>query len=388
MEKTLYKVLLIEDNPGDARLMREYLAGSTNPYFALEVADRLGKGLERLERGDFDAVIVDLCLPDAQGFETFLAVRTRAPTVPIVVLTGIDDEMLAEKAVREGAQDYLVKGRIDAAQLGRAIRYAIARQQAASPRTTGRQGKTVSFIGAKGGVGTTTLAVNVATAWARKGFAVTLVELRSSPGTLAHQLHATPVGNLRHLLELEPAGITPEELATRMSKLPSGLRVLFGPQTVEEYGEIAPEHARAIVRSLARDTHYVVLDLPCEASPGNRVAIEGCDFAVLAVEPEPLCLKAGKTVVQLLEAWGLSRLLIGAVVVNRGLWGSGVHAREIRAELGCEVVGMIPPGVEAVRSAMQTGLPLILSRPESNPAAALNDLALRLIQSPVPALAA
>jgi Flp pilus assembly CpaE family ATPase len=90
--------------------------------------------------------------------------------------------------------------------------------------------------------------------------------------------------------------------------------------------------------------------------------------------------------VQLLESWGLSRALVGVVTVNRGLWGTPLGPREIRAEVGCEVVGMIPPGAEAVRSAVQTGLPLILSRPESNTAAALNELASRLILNPVPAI--
>jgi MinD-like ATPase involved in chromosome partitioning or flagellar assembly/CheY-like chemotaxis protein len=386
VEKRLAKVLLIEDNPGDARLMREYLAQSDNPYFTVELAPQLSKGLERLERGGIDAVLLDLRLPDSDGLETFTAVRGRAPGVPIVVLTGIDDEELAERAVREGAQDYLVKGRVDDAQLTRALRYAMARQEALAEKAAAKPGKVIGVMGAKGGVGTTTVALNVATALARRNLPAALLELHSCRGSLSDQLHTTPAGNLRHLLELDPAGITPTELAARLCKLPSGLRVLFSPQQVGEFVDIPPESAKAILQAARAEADYLIVELPCGAALANRVTAQSCDYIGLVLEPEPLCARAARTAVQLLESWGLSRALVGAVTVNRGLWGTPLGPREIRAEVGCEVVGMIPPGAEAVRSAVQTGLPLVLSRPESNTAAALNELASRLILNPVPAI--
>jgi signal transduction histidine kinase/DNA-binding response OmpR family regulator len=123
------KVLLIEDNPGDARLLQEMLADASSHTFDLECADRLSTGLERLAAGGIDAVLLDLSLPDSQGLDTFTRVHAQAPDVPIMVLSGLDDEALAIKAVREGAQDYLVKGRGDRDLLVRAIRYAIERMR-------------------------------------------------------------------------------------------------------------------------------------------------------------------------------------------------------------------------------------------------------------------
>jgi diguanylate cyclase (GGDEF)-like protein len=121
------KVLLIEDNPGDARLIREALAQARDAPIDLEHADRLATGLERLSSGGIDIILLDLSLPDSQGLDTFLEAHTQAPGVPIVVLSGLDDEGLAVKAVRQGAQDYLVKGQVDTHLLVRALRYAIER---------------------------------------------------------------------------------------------------------------------------------------------------------------------------------------------------------------------------------------------------------------------
>jgi signal transduction histidine kinase len=130
IEDKLMKILLIEDNPGDARLIREMLAEVRSGTFVLECADRLSTGLERLAAGGIDVVLLDLSLPDGQGLDTFVRAHAQASGVPIVVLTGLDDEALAVQAVQKGAQDYLVKGHADGYSLTRAIRYAIERQRA------------------------------------------------------------------------------------------------------------------------------------------------------------------------------------------------------------------------------------------------------------------
>jgi phosphoserine phosphatase RsbU/P len=130
MADKLFKVLLIEDNAGDARLMQEMLAESGAVPFQLEWVDRLSKGLERLKSGDVHVVLLDLSLPDSQGWDTFSKVQAEAGRVPIVVLSGLDDEELAIKTVQAGAQDYLVKSRVDGHSLVRALRYAIERRWA------------------------------------------------------------------------------------------------------------------------------------------------------------------------------------------------------------------------------------------------------------------
>ena len=129
MEDKPIKVLLIEDNPGDARLIREILLEASGAMFELEHLDLLSTGLERLAAGGIDVVLLDLLLPDSLGVDTLAKVNAQASDVPIIVLTGLDDEAFAIKAVRESAQDYLVKGQVDSNLLTRAIRYAIERKR-------------------------------------------------------------------------------------------------------------------------------------------------------------------------------------------------------------------------------------------------------------------
>jgi len=120
-------VLLIEDNPGDVRLIREMLSRSINISFEIEHADRLSTGLERLAQGGIDILLLDLGLPDSRGIESIGKVRASNTDVPIVVLTGLADETIGIKAVHEGAQDYLIKGQVESNLLRRSLSYAIER---------------------------------------------------------------------------------------------------------------------------------------------------------------------------------------------------------------------------------------------------------------------
>ncbi len=135
MDDKPIRILLVEDEHEYARLMRRMLASvkkivPVTPRFDLEWVDQLSTGVERLSTGGIDAILLDLILPDSQGLDTFVSVHAQVPRVPIIVLTNLDDEALAIKAVQQGAQDYLVKGQVDGNLLVRATRYAIERKRA------------------------------------------------------------------------------------------------------------------------------------------------------------------------------------------------------------------------------------------------------------------
>lgn len=128
MEDKLIKILIIEDNPEDLRLIEEMLKEVESPMFELHHSKRLSDGLRCLVRDDFDILLLDLSLPDSVGLDTFFSVYEQAPEIPIVILTGFNDEETAIKAVSEGAQDYLVKGQVNSLLLSRSISYAIERK--------------------------------------------------------------------------------------------------------------------------------------------------------------------------------------------------------------------------------------------------------------------
>lgn len=121
------KVLLIEDNPGDARLIREYLGETPGTPFEMDWVDSLSEGLKHIDGKD--AALLDLTLPDSVGLDTFKQLHSQAPTLPIIVFTGYDDDSLALKALQDGAQDYLVKDQVSGHLLARSIRYAIERKR-------------------------------------------------------------------------------------------------------------------------------------------------------------------------------------------------------------------------------------------------------------------
>lgn len=124
-------ILLIEDNPAHARLIKEMCLDCETVDLDLQWESSVALGLARLRKGGIIAVLLDLNLPDSWGIETLTVVDREFPEVPIVVLTGLEDEAMAIEAVKRGAQDYLIKGTVDRNQLVRSIRYAIERKRMA-----------------------------------------------------------------------------------------------------------------------------------------------------------------------------------------------------------------------------------------------------------------
>jgi len=129
MTEESIKVLLVEDNEEHADLLLRLLLGSNDPIFQVVLYTALRPALDALDMPGFDVVLLDLSLPDSEGLETFQRMQDKAPEQPIVVLTGLDDEALAVETVHRGAQDYLVKGRLDDRILVRSLRYAVERKK-------------------------------------------------------------------------------------------------------------------------------------------------------------------------------------------------------------------------------------------------------------------
>jgi len=130
MTSARLKVLLVEDSPSDARLIQHSLLHHKPQVFEVSLVGRLEEALARLAAERFDVVLLDLGLPDCMGIDTLVRTSAAAPRVPIVVLTGADDQVTSLEAIRRGSQDYLVKSHSDGQIIANAIRYAIERKQA------------------------------------------------------------------------------------------------------------------------------------------------------------------------------------------------------------------------------------------------------------------
>ena len=123
------RILLLEDDRNFSEMVREALAHTSKVNYTLVIEEMLQNALRTLGKQKFDVILLDLSLPDSRGFDTFAAIYAHAAQTPILVLTGMDDERLAVRMIREGAQDYLIKGQIDPTYLARVIRNAVERHR-------------------------------------------------------------------------------------------------------------------------------------------------------------------------------------------------------------------------------------------------------------------
>lgn len=382
------KVLLIEDNRIEARQTQHWLS-TQGGAFEVECVDQLKLGLERLEKGGIDIVLLDLNLPDSRGLATFDKLYEEMPEVPIVVLTGEYDEAIGPSAVAKGAQDYLVKQHANGDTLPHVLRYALARHQVQQEKlkeaVLGKTGRIIGLLGAKGGVGTTTMALNVAVSLGMRGKSVILVELRPSFGTLACLLHEQPARSLRSLLDLAPEQIGHHALNSVLCKGPDGVWILFGPKEDEDFKEIAPQQVTAIIRGLSHLAEFVILDLPSQPSAATQTAASLCHFAAVVTEREPSSVLAGKVAVKQLHSWGVKgnlaggMVLVGSIIVNRTIYPNYTMAStEIQSQMGCEIVGIVPWGATENLRALLEGVPLVQLQPDSDPALSSVEIANRL----------
>ena len=123
------KILLIEDNLGDIVLIKSMLDNKED-LFKVKIVESLEDSLKTLNKSDFDIILLDLGLPDSNGFETFIQIYELYPHIPIIIITGLEDEELGLRSLKKGAQDYLIKGQINSKILSRSIKYSIERQTA------------------------------------------------------------------------------------------------------------------------------------------------------------------------------------------------------------------------------------------------------------------
>lgn len=369
MQHEHISMLLVEDNPGDARLLREMLNDAGGDKVEMTHARTLTEACELLDGQDFDVIVLDLGLPESRGLDTFQRVCQRYEDTPIVVLSGLDDEEVAIQAVQDGAQDYLVKKQISGSSLLRSLRYAIERHRAfvrelSELRRSGESG-VIALVGAKGGVGTTTLAVNFGAALAARGGSVIAAELRGRFGTFSSLLPHIPTENVSHLAELGTPRITPQQVRSRLAKTSFGLNVLLGPQEASQEFELEPDVAGALTDALAEISDLAIIDIQAGPSEGQLEALRRVWRIFIVTEPEPAAIRSTHVTLDVLRTAGASGQVAGAIAVNRVARPVMPGVSELSQELGLPIVGVVPPAAEACAVAQQRKQPAVLVQPDS-----------------------
>ena len=384
--KGTIKALLVESDAGAAARIQEML--SAGAACVVHWAGTLEKALDRVARSHYDVVLLSLSLPDGAGLTGFARLRETAPAVPVVVLNAVEDDALALRVVRAGAEDFLVTGTLDEKLLAKAVRYSVERFSRRRVRgrrsgARGSRGRVLGFLGAKGGVGTTTVALNTGAALAAAGHKTLVAELRDRFGTLAGiTSRVTPRGNIATLLALEPDAINPFELNARITPYSSELGFLYGPQRASEQHDLEPGHSGAIIGALACSARFTVLDLPPEPSPANREAVRQCDFLGLVVDREKASVAAARMILGAVRSWGAGAV-VGLIVTQRSPLACPYDLDQITKETGAETTELIPPAADSCAMAAQAGVPAIEVYNDTLLAASYASLAAKLSAEPL-----
>ena len=356
MPQPVLRVLLIEDNPGDAELVKETLADAGG--FQVHCVQALLPGLDRVARGDIDLVLLDLSLPDSHGLDGLHALRTHAPSLPVVVLTGFESESLALRAVQSGAQEYVVKGTLEGPALARALQRATVRHkiQSQSSLLESRQeeAKVLGFLGVKGGVGSSTIACHIGMELKRqtKG-RVLVVDLDLSGNTIAFLMNTnSPYG----VTEVSYDFLHLDESSWAKLKVsgPGGLDVLQsgGPVFREEHQPKA-ERVRLVLRFVRSLYQWVVVDLGRLGPLSARVA-EDISRLYLVGTCDLLGLNQAKSVRSALVQAGFDRNLL-ALVLNQAPARSLLSNDELERFLGSPVDAMLPECRKDFEDSFQNG---------------------------------
>lgn len=371
------KILIVDDDPQLVQLIGYTLYAEG---FQTIVAHSGEEALQLVERERPDLVILDVMMPGMSGIEVCDVLREDPETtnLPIIILSARTQVPHRIEGLKAGADEYLTKP-ISLKEMVARVEALLERTRRLREDKLEKRGRVIGFIGAKGGVGTTTVAVNVALALAAQEKQVAAVELRPNFGTFALHLGRTPVENLKALLSMEPERIDEEELAEHLAQHPSGLQVLYGPGTGSNYPSLSFDHTRAILNTLASMADYTIVDLPNQPSAASRAALRQCDFVVLISETDPASVQSARATLQQLQAWEINKGIIGLVVVHRVAPNGSRPASRIASDLGCWVIGEVPADSEACLKALKKQSALVISQPNSDASQALAGLAAELV---------
>lgn len=380
MSEPSTRILLVDDDPDYPVLIKDLLSDIEDTRYSIDWAATFDKAAEKIRGGSYDLYLVDYRLGQHTGLDLLRGDLERGRRGPVVILTGQATRELDLEAMQAGAVDFLVKGQFKASDLDRCIRYAMARhREAMEPphaKSAPAQRRMISFIGAKGGVGTTTLVANVAAALTSCGHRTLAVDLRPTFGTLAASITAVIRQDLGDVLRAPAKKIDEKLLRRSLVGTKGGLEVLPSAQKAHKYRGISPEAARAVIDTAYQMSSYTVMDLPSAATVANREAMWKSSFVGLVVERESTCMAAAERMLELMGIWGV-RKAVGLVVVDRDA-GYSIGVSEVGPRLQREVFGLIPSAGHALREASARATTVVAMSPDLEVSRAYADLAERL----------
>lgn len=356
------RILIVDDDVDSLKLIGLML--QRQGYDVL-VANSGQQALAKTRAERPDLVILDVMMPDMDGYEVCRRLRHDPATqpIPIIMFTArsmVDDKVAGFEA---GADDYLTKP-THPAELASRIR-AILVRSAAQNRASGSHAHTIGFLGAKGGVGTTTLAVNVAAALSQHDPTL-FADFRPGMGTAGLSLGFGRSTGMANLLSRPSSEITARAVEHELVTHNSGLRLLLSSiRSKETLLNVAPDAAALIVRHLRTMGRNVVVDLGAGLNRLSARIVQDLNVLMLAVEPTRIGLAMTDDILRELEQMGVPESKLNIVLINRAQSSLAVPWQEAEKLLNHSMTAIISPAPELAFQAAEAGMPIVLFQPNA-----------------------
>lgn len=356
-----FKILLIEDDIDSLEILKQELLA--HDYQVLTATNGV-EGLRKAQTEEPDLIILDVMLPGLDGFEVCHRLRTTPQTaeLPIIMLSAKAQDNDRSTGLKVGADEYLTKP-VNLSQLVACMEQLLAKKSPISPTKR----RALAFIGSKGGVGTSTLVVNIAIALAQGGSSVVVIDLCPYFGTVTSLLGLQP----EHAISDLPK--SPRGLEALLITHESGVRVLPGPQTAEDYRRISPSDVDNLVQELRTMAQYLLIDIPGHPSNITEAALTKCDLVAVVARSSPGSLASIDSTISLLTKLGIDRERLRIVLIESG------EPSQMDFKVEFPLLGILPYDAKGCFEGEERRTPIILSEPNSAMASSLRELAHRIV---------
>ena len=383
------KILIVDDDLESLKLISLMLQRRGYEVTAAQSGEQ---ALSKIENENPNLIILDVMMPDMDGYEVCRHLRANPQTshLPVIMFTAktlVGDKVAGFQA---GADDYVTKP-IHPAELVSHVESLLQRSKSAlAERRLVSQARIIGVMGAKGGVGASTLALNLAVAACQPNAAargeqgrsvrVSIADVRPGLGSVALLLGQMPQGGLATLTNLNPANLDQEMIESQILIHSSGLRYLPASlQPDSGQGNLLAEHIDAVLSHMMSTADFLFLDLGSVLDEATRQAVACCDVVLVVVEPECLCLKLAEALLDQLESLDPPPGDLRIFLVNRAESDATYSQEEVENLLGRELAAVVKPAGELLRRAVEQGTPIVLMQPESEIAEQLRGLSRELL---------
>jgi pilus assembly protein CpaE len=358
------RILIVDDDLQTLKLIGLMLE---EKGYEISVASSGAQALELVEQDLPDLIILDVMMPEMDGYEVARQLRANPETAPIPILMftakgGVDDKVTGFEA---GADDFLTKP-AHPAELASRVKVLLSRSAKPAAAKPGKSGRVISFIGVKGGVGTTTLALNTAVAMSQvlDGSAVLLAETRPGQGSLGLMFQLSQTQGLNNLLS-RGQDLSRQNVEAELVRHETGLYLLLASPFPNPFGvDAPPEVFETLARTLTRTAEYALLDLGNGLSSANKRLLATSDHIVVCLEPQHVPVALAQQMLQELHGLGLGAMRTSVVMNNRTPSSLQISWQVVQQTLQKEVV-MISPAPELAYQANEERLSMVQFQPDS-----------------------